>query len=226
MIVVAIIAIIAAIAIPGLLRARISANEGSAIGTMRTLATSQAQYQSQCQTDQDSDGTGEFALLGELTGGTTRRSGSGLNGPAANPTFLTPALSPKAGQLGQKSGYYFTLYLAGPTVDNGITAPVSLTGSADAAVVNVQETKYRAYSWPVSSKTTGMRCFAIDQSAEVLAASNVSTTATAAFIYDGTTAMPYNAASETSVTEDDTNFAANFAIGVTMDTQKWAAAGS
>ena len=37
MIVVAIIAIIAAIAIPSLLRARISANEASAISSMRTL---------------------------------------------------------------------------------------------------------------------------------------------------------------------------------------------
>jgi len=46
LIVVAIILIIAAIAIPNLLRARISANEASAVGSMRTLVTSEIQYQS------------------------------------------------------------------------------------------------------------------------------------------------------------------------------------
>ena len=46
MIVVAIIAIIAAIAIPGMLRARMSANEASAIGTLRTVSTAEIQYQS------------------------------------------------------------------------------------------------------------------------------------------------------------------------------------
>lgn len=44
MIVVAIIAIIAAIAIPSLLRARISANESSAVGTLRTIVTSQSTW--------------------------------------------------------------------------------------------------------------------------------------------------------------------------------------
>ena len=46
MIVVAIIAVIAAIAIPNLLRSRISANESAAIGACRTLTTAQTQYHS------------------------------------------------------------------------------------------------------------------------------------------------------------------------------------
>ena len=45
MIVVAIIAIIAAIAIPQLLRSRISSNETAVIGTLTTLRTVQAQFQ-------------------------------------------------------------------------------------------------------------------------------------------------------------------------------------
>jgi type IV pilus assembly protein PilA len=44
LIVVAIILIIAAIAIPNLLRARISANESSAVGSIRTINTSQVTY--------------------------------------------------------------------------------------------------------------------------------------------------------------------------------------
>ncbi|HIE69820.1 MAG TPA: prepilin-type N-terminal cleavage/methylation domain-containing protein, partial [Planctomycetes bacterium] len=45
MIVVAIIAIIAAIAIPKLLSARISANESAAIATLRSIAAAQQQFQ-------------------------------------------------------------------------------------------------------------------------------------------------------------------------------------
>src|SRR5512135_2243280 len=46
LIVVAIIGIIAAIAIPSLMRARVSANESSTIGDIRTMISAQAAYQS------------------------------------------------------------------------------------------------------------------------------------------------------------------------------------
>jgi prepilin-type N-terminal cleavage/methylation domain-containing protein len=48
LIVVAIILIIAAIAIPNLLKARISANESSAVGSVRSLNTASVQYATQC----------------------------------------------------------------------------------------------------------------------------------------------------------------------------------
>ena len=47
----AIIPIIAAIAIPNLLKARISANESSAVGSVRTLTTANVQYAAQCPTN-------------------------------------------------------------------------------------------------------------------------------------------------------------------------------
>jgi type IV pilus assembly protein PilA len=46
LIVVAIILIIAAIAIPNLLRARIAANESSAVSSVRTINTAEVTYQS------------------------------------------------------------------------------------------------------------------------------------------------------------------------------------
>src|SRR5213595_3429944 len=46
LIVVAIILIIAAIAIPNLLKARIAANQASAVGSIRTIVTSNTNYQS------------------------------------------------------------------------------------------------------------------------------------------------------------------------------------
>ena len=48
LIVVAVIGIIAAIAVPGLLHARIAANEASAIGTLRSIISSQHAYMSSC----------------------------------------------------------------------------------------------------------------------------------------------------------------------------------
>jgi prepilin-type N-terminal cleavage/methylation domain-containing protein len=48
LIVVAIIGIIAAIAIPGLLRARMSGNESSAIGSLRSINSGEATYSSSC----------------------------------------------------------------------------------------------------------------------------------------------------------------------------------
>ena len=54
LIVVAIISIIAAIAVPGLLRSRMTANESSAAIAMRTTAASQVLYSTSC-------GNGAFA---------------------------------------------------------------------------------------------------------------------------------------------------------------------
>ena len=48
LIVVAIIGIIAAIAVPGLLRARMAGNEASAIGSLRAINSSQQAYSSSC----------------------------------------------------------------------------------------------------------------------------------------------------------------------------------
>ena len=48
LIVVAIIGIIAAIAVPGLLRARMAGNEASAIGSLRAINSAQATYSSSC----------------------------------------------------------------------------------------------------------------------------------------------------------------------------------
>src|SRR3989442_1270820 len=48
LIVVAIIGIIAAIAVPGLLRARMAGNEASAIGSLRAINSSNINYQTNC----------------------------------------------------------------------------------------------------------------------------------------------------------------------------------
>ena len=91
MIVIAIIAIIAAIAIPNLLRSRMTANEGSAIGSMRTISSAEAQYQSASVTPMAS-GMGRYGTLAELI--------------APTPPFIDSVLGG-----GTKQGYTFTVAL-------------------------------------------------------------------------------------------------------------------
>src|SRR5882762_3349553 len=79
LIVVAIIGIIAAIAIPSLLRARVSANEAAAIGDTRTVISAEAAYQS-----------ANSGFYGQLTCMSTP---SGCIPTYAGPTFLDSSLA-------------------------------------------------------------------------------------------------------------------------------------
>lgn len=63
-IVVAILAIIAAIAIPNLLTSRKNANEASAIGNLKTIANCQAMFR---ENDRDGDGQFDFGSLLQLS---------------------------------------------------------------------------------------------------------------------------------------------------------------
>jgi prepilin-type N-terminal cleavage/methylation domain-containing protein len=90
LIVVAIIGIIAAIAIPSLLRARVSANESATIGDIRTVISAQSAYQSSNGGWYDSD-------LQCLTAPSTCIPSY----PAVAPTFLDSQLTIQAA----KSGY-------------------------------------------------------------------------------------------------------------------------
>jgi type IV pilus assembly protein PilA len=108
LIVVAIILIIAAIAIPNLLRSKIAANESSAVGSVRTINTAEVTYQS-------SWGQGFAPTLAAL-GGTTAICGGGAT--STNACLIDPLLSVAPNT---KSGYIFaaqgTLLVAG--VRNG-----------------------------------------------------------------------------------------------------------
>ena len=80
LIVVAIIGIIAAIAVPGLLRARMSGNEASAIGSLRAINSGESTYSSSC------GGNGYAVTLDDLVeaGGRLRRRASSR--PTCRPT--------------------------------------------------------------------------------------------------------------------------------------------
>jgi len=93
LIVVAIILIIAAIAIPNLLRSRIAANEASAVGSLRTLNTAEITYNTTYPTV-------GFTTLGSLAPAT---GGASVSSSAAG--LIDANLA-----SGVKSGYDFTVW--------------------------------------------------------------------------------------------------------------------
>jgi type IV pilus assembly protein PilA len=102
LIVVAIILIIAAIAIPNLLRARIAANEGSAVSCMRTVNTAQFAYNSGYPT------VGYATALADL--GPPTAAGCGGGGPSQVNACLIDwvlAQSCAGGATGAQSGDTF-----------------------------------------------------------------------------------------------------------------------
>lgn len=93
MIVVAIIGLLAAIAIPNLLRARLNANESAAKGSLRTLSTAYESYRAAQSTPQYPD------AFADLTG--------------ATPPYIDSALG-----SGTKQGYSFTAAGGGAGTEN------------------------------------------------------------------------------------------------------------
>ena len=112
LIVVAIIGIIAAIAIPGLLRARMAGNEASAIGSLRAINSSQQAFSSAC-------GHGMYAATLTVLGDVP------VTGGAA---FISPDLS--AATVIAKSGFNTTMGIGTGGVVAPMTTPDSCQGDA------------------------------------------------------------------------------------------------
>jgi len=140
LIVVAIIGIIAAIAIPSLLRARVSANESATIGDIRTVISAQAAFQS-------ANGgwyAGTITCLNVVTAGTCIPSY-----PTNAPTFIDTAIA----SLGAKSGYARSFGPGAPPV------PINTNVSGTLSV-----SSYVYLATPVNQGQTGVRGFGGDAS--------------------------------------------------------------
>jgi len=136
LIVVAIMLIVAAIAIPNLLRARIAANEASAVGSLRTMNTSAVEYAS---TYENGFPAGLSAMGTHAAGDTVASCGEAL--------LIDNLLT-----TGKKSGYTFTY--ADGSGDTPNAAPTS-----GCAGWNI----YTITAYPVTPGTTGQRYFFTDQ---------------------------------------------------------------
>ena len=110
LIVVAIIGIIAAIAVPGLLRARIAGNEASAIGSLRAINSANLNWMTNCAA-----GRGYADSIDDL----------GVAPTSGGQPFISPDLSQTTSPI-QKSGYNVT-YAAVGTQQSSLTTCSSIT---------------------------------------------------------------------------------------------------
>ena len=139
LIVVAIIGIIAAIAVPGLLRARQSGNEASAIGSVRTINSAEASYAASC-------GGGGFAQsIADL-----------VLAPPGGVSFVSPDLA-----AGQKSGYNIAIG-AGVGGNNVLAAALTCNGSGANS-----NTAFYVHAEPVTVGSTGQRSFASSNTSSI-----------------------------------------------------------
>ena len=145
LIVVAIIGIIAAIAIPSLLRARVSANESATLGDIRTLISAQAAYQSANSGFYDS----KLSCLTQPSAGACIPSY-----PSIAPTFLDSQLAAQ----NAKSGYN-RVFSAGTVSTTSTSSPTSVS-------------VYAYDATPVVIGQTGVRGFAADSSGQICFTNN------------------------------------------------------
>ncbi len=141
LIVVAIIGIIAAIAVPGLLRARMSGNEASAIGSVRAINSAQVTFAASC-------GGGGYAQ----TNAQLAKAPTGSATPFISPDLATADVAPG------KSGYTVKVAIQGVKVqDKGQTC----NGVADS------QTAYMVNADPTAYGTTGTRYFYTEQTGTI-----------------------------------------------------------
>jgi type IV pilus assembly protein PilA len=130
LIVIAVIGIVSAISVPGMLRARRAGNEAAAVGSLRALNSAESSYAAAA-------GKGGFSpTLGTLAAGC----------PGSTAGFISPDLSTDPSI---KSGYIITMApsassTAGPVDCNGVPT----------------ETAYYATAVPVAAGLSGLRAFA------------------------------------------------------------------
>jgi len=138
LIVVAIILIIAAIAVPSLLRSKASANEASAVGDVRTVVTAAITYSSTY---------GDYPTTLPQLGGTGT-----LTASCDNAQLIDPVLS--AGATSKKSGYSFTM-LAGSVAGTAVPSACTIAEKSDGFGIDAEPSKI---------PTTGQRSFCSDNS--------------------------------------------------------------
>jgi type IV pilus assembly protein PilA len=137
LIVVAIIGIIAAIAIPSLIRARISSNEAAAISDLRTVHSAQTAYA----------GTNSGYYESAFTC-MSQKGGCIPGAPATSPTYLDQVMA----NLVPKLGYARDAIEFGPAPP--ITSDISTTS----------RTSFVYVATPLSQGATGVRGFGVDSS--------------------------------------------------------------
>ena len=138
LIVVAIIGIVAALAVPGLLRARIASNEASAIGSLRAVNSANLNWMTNC-----AYGRGYSADLAAL----------GVPPSSGGQPFISPDLA-ATGTI-SKSGYDMTFQAIG----------IQTSGVTTCSTVTATSQGYNALAAPTTANVTGVRTFGTTEGA-------------------------------------------------------------
>jgi type II secretory pathway pseudopilin PulG len=138
------ILIVAAIAIPNLLRAKMAANEASAVGSLRTINVATITYAS-------TYGNGFAPDLATL-------DGEGAGGASCDHAQLIDGVL----AAGQKNGYVFTYKLEILDLRGGGQSTLSPRGAANGCTTP-GSSGYEVSADPVTPGTTGQRSFYTDQ---------------------------------------------------------------
>jgi prepilin-type N-terminal cleavage/methylation domain-containing protein len=210
MIVVAIIAIIASIAIPNLLSARLNANESAAIATLKNISSAQSQCQASGVIDVNGNGSGEYGFFGELSGRVAVRAGT----QTISPPVLSTAFGNVAAARVTRSGYVFQMFLP-DNAAQGMEEDATGGDPDNGQLVDPgqAETLWCCYAWPQVFGNSGKRTFFVNQGGDVLATNaatnqySESTTQrplfSAAFLGTGTIAMSAGVAANTLASDGD-----------------------
>ena len=238
MIVVAIIAIIAAVAIPKLISARVSANENATIATLKTIAAAQQQLISASVIDTNADGGGEAAYFAELAGSRPIRvwtiGGPAIGGaldttdPVYLPTAFGDVITDGADGVVERQGYYYKMFLpdTSPVAPVGAVPENAAGGNTAGGLPGASncELMWSCYAWPVQATKTGNRTFMINQSGDVLATQNRPSQAGGA--YDAFVRVPAFDAALTGAADMSSDVALSAAGFASQDGLVWTPVGN
>ncbi len=186
MIVVAIIAVIAAIAIPNMMAARLGSNESAAIASLKSIVSAQAVTRTTAVIDQDVDGLGEYGWFAEMGGLIQVRTNTGPNnGPLMRPSSIAESLALVNGAgIVNKSGYFYRLAL--PSAGGAPVIENANGGSPTGEDPDLCESTWIAYAWPSNFANSGRRAFVVSQAGDICQTDNLG----GGGVYQGTANMP------------------------------------
>jgi len=166
LIILVVLAVLITLAIPNLLSAKAGSNETAALSNVRMIVQAQMGFMTRALSDQDNDGTGEFATLGELSGAVPVRAGEG--GTRVIRPVELPASFKTISALGElaKQGYIYRVYL--PDI-NGVGLVEVADGGADPNVdFEMAETAWCVYAWPQVYGQTGNKTYFSNATGDVI----------------------------------------------------------
>ncbi|MEK7866509.1 MAG: DUF2950 family protein [Planctomycetota bacterium] len=168
MLVVAIIAIVAAIAVPSLFRSRVAANEVSCQATMKQLVTTEQVWR---QTDSDRNGVQDF-WTNDVAGFYGYRDAVGMSlkmvdinlatsDPAGWPTYTAAPFS-LPGSVSSKTGFYHSVMTT-----NEAGLPYQLDPDGDGFMTH--PTRFAFCGYPAQYPTSGVRQYIVNEEGVVFA---------------------------------------------------------